>query len=493
MIRSTLIALIASSVLTMSGCGSGSFAQPPSSQPPPTPSALSISSLSPSSAMAGNPDLTLTITGSNLDLLHSGSHQTNTVAVWTANGTDTTLKTTVLGETQLTAAVPASLLVKPVAALLSVQKYYFADDSPFLVSNTLSFIVSATPKETFKFTVTGSMLAARSGHSATLLGNGMVLVAGGADGLGVLDSAELYDPTKGMFTTTGTLIYSRQGHTATMLADGKVLIAGGEDNVGPIGSAELYDPVTGKFSLIGNMSNARWSHTATLLANGKVLIAGGANNTDSQDSAELFDPDTRSFAAIGNMISARMHHTATLLPNGTVLLVGGWSSYSPITSLTSAEVYDPVTSSFASTANMSIPHWNHSSISLPDGKVLIMGGSEHQFSTSVIEAFNPASQVFAVAGNLRKARRSHTATLLPDGTVLITGGINEYPGPDAPELTVLATCELHSSASQTSSLTAALTGPRVGHTATLLNDGRVLITGGTHAEGNALATAELFQ
>lgn len=403
------------------------------------------------------------------------------------------LNTNVLAGTQLTAVVPAALLAKPVTALLSVQKYYFADDNPFVISNALSFIVSATPpKESFKFTVTGSMLAARSGHSATLLRNGMVLVAGGADGLGVLDSAELYDPTKGMFTTTGNLIYSRQGHSATMLADGKVLIAGGEDNVGPIRNAELYDPVTGKFSLIGNMNNARWSHTATLLANGKVLIAGGANDTDSQDSTELFDPDTRSFGAIGNMISARMHHTATLLPDGTVLLAGGWSTYSPITSLTSAEIYDPVTSSFASTANMRIPHWNHSSISLPDGKVLIMGGSEHQFSTSLIETFDPASRVFAVAGNLRKARRSHTATLLPDGSVLITGGIDEYPGPDAPELTVLATCELHSSASQTLSLTT-LTGPRVGHTATLTSDGRVLITGGTDAEGNAVAIAELFQ
>jgi len=478
-------------VLTMSGCGGGTSAVQSQTQTPP--GTVSISSILPASAVAGSPDLTLTIAGSNLDLRHSGTHQTTTGAVWSANGTDTPLTTTVLSGTQLTAVVPAALLAKPVTARLFIQKWYFADDTPFAVSNTLSFDVTATPTLTTGFIATGSMAAARAGHSATLLANGMVLVVGGSDNLGVLSSAELYDATKGNFEATGNLVTARQGHTATLLADGKVLVAGGEDNVGPIGSAELYDPSTGKFSSAGNMNDARWSHTATMLADGKVLIAGGANNFDSQNSAELFDPANGGFTAIENMISARMHHTATLLSSGKVLLVGGWSSYSPITSLASAELFDPSSNAFTSVGSMRIPRNRHKSTLLPDGKVLISGGSELQFSVSSLETFDPASEMFVGAGNLSAMRTSHTVTLLPNGKVLIVGGVYVYSGLDAPEYTVLVSSELYTPASKGSMLAGALQSPRVGHTATLLNDGRVLIVGGTDANSNTLASAEIYK
>jgi hypothetical protein len=458
-----------------------------------TPPTLLISSISPPSAVSGSPDLTLTIAGSNLDLRHSGSNHTFTVAIWSANGTGTSLPTTVLSGTQLTAVVPAALLAKPVSALLSIQKSYFADDSPFAVSNTLSFVVTAIPALTTGFIATGSMAAARAGHSATLLANGMVLVVGGSDNLGVLSSAELYDPIKSTFTATGNLTTPRQGHTATLLGNGNVLIAGGEDNVGPIASAELYHPATGKFASIGNMNNARWSNTATMLGNGEVLIAGGANNTDSQNSAELFDPSTGAFTAVENMTSARMHHTANLLSSGKVLLAGGWSSYSPITSLASAELFDPSTNTFTSVGSMSIPRNRHKSALLSDGKVLIFGGSEHQFSVSSVEAFDPVSESFVGAGNLNAMRTSPTVTLLLNGNVLIVGGLYAYPGPDAPEFTVLDSAESYTPASQTSTFVGALQSPRIGQTATILNDGRVLLAGGTDARGNALASAELYK
>jgi len=456
----------------------------------PQPGQLLISSISPMSAVADSPDLTLTITGSNFD----GKGVIRSRVVWTANGIMTPLGTTFVSSKQLTAVIPAALLSNPVTAQVLVQNWdQIEEDVAGATSNSVNFSVTSAATESSGFTAAGSMGAARSWHSATLLPNGIVLVVGGADHLGVLDSAELYDPTKGTFTSTGNLVAPRQGHTATLLADGRVLIAGGEDNAGPIGSAELYDPATGRFSSVGNMNNARWSHTATLLANGKVLIAGGANNFDSQDSAELFDPARGSFTAIDNMISARMHHTATPLANGKVLLVGGWSSYSPITPLASAELFDPATNMFASVGSMSIPRYLHESTLLPDGKVLILGGSEDHFSVSGVEAYDPVSEAFVGAGNLSAKRTSHTVTMLPNGKVLIVGGTYVFSGPDAPESAVLASSELYTPTSQESMFTATLQTPRVGHTATLLNDGHVLVTGGADGNGNPLASTELFQ
>jgi Galactose oxidase, central domain/Kelch motif len=440
---------------------------------------MSISSISPSSVAAGGQDITLIVTGSNLDLVHPGAHITNTTAVWSANRSQTDLTTNVLSGTQLTAVVPAALLTTPVTAQVFIQKWYFADDGPFLTSNYLTFTVTIAGSAS---TATGSMAVARAGHSATLLPNGIVLVAGGANSSGTLRSAELYDPAKGTFTQTGDLAFPRQGHSATLLPNGRVLIAGGEDDVGPIATAELYDSVSGTFTSVGSMTSVRWSHTATLLANGKVLLAGGADNSNAQDSAEVFDSVSNTFAPVSNMTTPRIHHTGTLLANGKVLLAGGWSGFGSSTALNSAELFDPATNSFASVGNMSVAHWFHGSVLLPDGRVLVVSGNKGMFSTAVMEAFDPVSESFAIVGNLTQARHSHTVTLLPKGGVLVTGGIYKFSGPDAPESTVLASSELYSPGSSSTEAAATLTRPRAGHTATLLNDGRVLVVGGSDSD-----------
>jgi Kelch motif/Galactose oxidase, central domain len=196
-------------------------------------------------------------------------------------------------------------------------------------------------------TFTGDMTAARYAHTATLLANGKVLIAGGAysgrDSVSSLTSAELYDPSSGTFTATGDMTTPRQRHTATLLPDGKVLIMGGEtcnDSARCVlASAELYDPPTGMFIPTGTMRTARWGYTATLLNNGKVLIAGGSSHTVfAFASAELYDPSTGTFTATGDMTTPRSGHTATLLPNGSVLITGSgaWSGQVP-----GAELYDP--------------------------------------------------------------------------------------------------------------------------------------------------------
>jgi hypothetical protein len=126
-------------------------------------------------------------------------------------------------------------------------------------------------------------------QTATLLNNGLVLIAGGRVlGLSDLDAAELYDPAANKFTPTTVMTAARFDDTATLLRDGRVLIAGGSPG---LDSAEVYDPAKGTFSKTpAPMTTGRFRQTATLLADGEVLIAGGSGSPGSGGSAELFRP-----------------------------------------------------------------------------------------------------------------------------------------------------------------------------------------------------------
>jgi hypothetical protein len=182
------------------------------------------------------------------------------------------------------------------------------------------------------------MATGRARHTATLLPNGKVLVAGGVRPA-YTNTAELYDPLSGTWSTTGSMATARGVHTATLLPSGKVLVAGGR-NTFSLASAELYDPSSGTWTNAAPLALARYSHTATLLPDGKVLVIGGflfsGGDTIALASAELYDPSSGTWSASGPLATARAEHTATLLPNGKVLVAAGVNAIG----FTSAELYD---------------------------------------------------------------------------------------------------------------------------------------------------------
>lgn len=213
------------------------------------------------------------------------------------------------------------------------------------------------------FSATGNMIFPHASHTATLLTNGKVLVAG--NGINnnpvappypfpndlITANAELYDPATGSWSAINSMTTARCSATATLLPNGKVLVAGGVTAFSGTytASAELFDPVTGIWSS-GSMASSRASHTATLLSTGKVLIAGGANAAGTINTVELYDPALATWTATGNMVSARSSHTATLLPNGKVLVAGG--AVGGVGTVATAELYDPAKGLWTATGNM---------------------------------------------------------------------------------------------------------------------------------------------
>ena len=357
----------------------------------------------------------------------------------------------------------------------------------FLLFRASSFTYAGT------FSATGSMTTARNWETATLLADGRVLVAGGgSDDTTVLSSAELYDPQSGTFRATGSMTAPRFGNTATLLPDGRVLIAGGlgerNTDFDALASAELYDPQSGTFAETGAMATPRSFATATLLPDGRVLLAGGENNVPQDlSSAELYDPRSGAFKETGAMATSRSGAAATLLPDGSVLVAGGWHSLDTVTGTDtpSAELYDPKSGTFKETGAMATAREWPAATVLADGRVLLAGGrapGPGVGGLSIAELYYPLSGSFAETGPMATPRVGPTSTLLRDGRVLIVGG-------------GYLSAELYDPQSGTFTAAEAMTTPRSPATATLLADGRVLLAGGWGNAGPTtyLSSADLFR
>jgi hypothetical protein len=293
------------------------------------------------------------------------------------------------------------------------------------------------------------------------------------------------------FIATGSMATARYRHTATVLSDGKMLVTGGQGrNNAPLATAELFDPTSGTFTPTkGGLGTARAMHTATLLSDGKVLVTGGSDaNGIPISSAEIFDPINGTFTPTkGSMGSTRTMHTATLLSDGKVLVTGGDSTLGgPIDSLSTAELFDPATETFTPTGSMKFARFRHTATLLKDGRVLVMGGAVHAslppptwlLSLGTAEIFDPTGGTFSQTGNLGTARTAHTATLLKNGNVLVTGGLVYSTQAGSPIESALSSSELFDATRGSFAPTASMTTGRGGHSATLLGDGTVLVAGG---------------
>lgn len=342
-----------------------------------------------------------------------------------------------------------------------------------------------SPADLGAWVMTGPLSAAREGHTATLLPDGRVLAiaAGGNETASPAEaSIEAYDPVAGTWQALISMRPPRRGHTATLLPDGRVLIAGGDGGPGQplVAESLLFDPATGALTATGALKTPRSHHSATLLPDGRVLVLGGGN-PGFLASVEIFNPATGDWTTVAPLERAREYHTATLLPDGTVLAVGGTG---PDGRLTSIERYNVARGTSIEVAQMASPRGFHTATLLPDGRVLIAGGDGGGGDGFPAEAevFNPETNGVSETAAMLRPRRHHTATLLPDGRVLVVGGDRNSP---------LAESELFD---PNGPIVEWVNGPTLNqarrfHSATLLYDGTVLAAGG-YGAGGRLASAE---
>ena len=288
----------------------------------------------------------------------------------------------------------------------------------------------------------------------------------------------------------GTLTNARSNHIAVLLPNNLVLVAGGSDGSNTLKSAELYDPVKNTWIQTTAMGTARSGHVAVLLQNGKVLVVGGFDGKAALSSAEVYDPSEGTWKATsGNMAFTHNYHTASLLADGKVLIAGGVLGPSIFADATITEIYDPTLGTFSIGPNLPEPRQGHTSTVLQNGMVFFVGSSNGNSTIARLMSYTPPATFAWVDGAvmptnpppLTNGRWNHAATLLPNGRVLVTGGFGTNP----------KSAVLYDAGTNVWTSAGNMSVARAFHTSTLLRNGKVLVVGGYDGT-NSLTSIELY-
>ena len=330
----------------------------------------------------------------------------------------------------------------------------------------------------------------------------------------------LFEYGEGVWKLTGSLNQVHYDAQLKQLTDGRVLVIGGQNSMfgNTLTSTETYDPKTRTWSNTDDLNTARSAYTATRLDGpacrsaappaycGDVLVAGGSPNSASTNTplntAEIYDAETNQWTNTpGNLNTARSQAAATLLDGpecraagppaycGKVLVSGGLTSPPAGTVLSSAELYDPATGQWTTTGSLKHTARLTSSVLLPNGRVLLAGGTGSDRAAS--EIYNPVLGSWSDTGSLNVGRERQSLMVLGNGKVLIASGIQ--PG-DPPQLgrgpQAGDSAEVFDPATNTWTLLPArlTTAARNNHDTALLPSGKVLLSGG----GRGGLTSEVF-
>lgn len=358
-------------------------------------------------------------------------------------------------------------------------------------SDPVVYPAALDPKWT---TTTGAMTEARSAHTATLLANGKVLIAGGESTIGAVTThsktAELFDPATATFTATGAMTAGRSFHGAALLSTNNVVVAGGVGATAALGTSEIYDVTTAKFRAVGSLIAPRAKPALVAFGTTQALIVGGQDATGAVlDSAELFDATTEKWSTTDRMAAKRVGHYLAVPSSSAATVVGGITS-SSLGDLAACERFTAGT--WTPGAGLAEPRHDFAGASFSDGKILVTGGFQASVGKllATAELFDPIKNSWVAAGTLAHARTAHTLTALPSGAAVAVGGVaRDTTGKIT---SYLKSAELFDPGSNTWKALTDLVVARAFHSATLLDDGRVLVAGGNGLTGAATNTAEIL-